>query len=365
MSILNQVREELKGMSTYVPGTRVSYVKEKYNLEKVVKLASNENPLGVSPKAVQAIKDAANGVNIYPDSECNRLRGVIADKLSVKSEQVIVGNGGEEIIRFICEALLDKDDEVVISELGFGLHIKSSQLMGAKVNIVPLLPNYDYDFDGFLGAISDKTKIVFITNPANPTGKVTERSVLEAFLAKVPSNVLVLIDEAYYEFATFNKDYPNGIDYLDTYKNVMVLRTFSKVAGLAGLRVGFGIASVEFIGELNKIKGVFNVSVVAIEAACAAMQDDEHIEKSVELNRESLKRMMEYFNKKNIEYLEPHGNFIFVDFKTDGKELYNSLLEKGVILRGGFLWGKDTWMRISSGTMEETKILIDALDAVL
>lgn len=365
MNIAELAREEMKQMRAYVPGARQDDVKEKYGIEHVVKLASNENPLGPSPKAVEAIKNMAASIHIYPDSQYKRARKAISEKLNVDPDQLIIGNGGEEVIRLLCETFLNKGDEVVISELGFGEHFIFSQMMGAECVVVPVTEKCDADLDEFLNKITNKTKMIFVTNPNNPTGKIVPRARMEAFLSKIPENILVMIDEAYFEFARLNPDYPDCTKYLDRYKNLFILRTFSKVTGLAGLRVGYGIADKAIIAEINKIKGAFNVNTLAAEVAIAAVNDDEHVQKTLEINTKSLDMMRAYFDKKGYQYFDTATNFIFVDFGINSAILHENLMEKGVILRPGSLWGQENFMRISSGTIEQTEEVLNVLESVL
>lgn len=367
MDINKITRVELDNLSTYTPGERQSYVEEKYGIpsNEVIKLASNENPLGASPRAIERIKDAADFVSIYPDSLCMSTRELIAEKMGVTSGNVLVSSGGEELFKLIGETFLTGDDEAIIAELGFGLHFKYTQMMGTDIKTIPLKEDFTYDLQGFLDAINEKTKIIFITNPANPIGNIIGKNDLEDFLDKVPDDVLVLLDEAYFEFANIHEDYPNGLDYLSKHSNLMVLRTFSKIAGLAGIRVGYLISSEEIVAALMKVKGVFNVNTLAIAAAEASLQDEDHINKTLMTNKMSLNLMMEYFDKKKIEYIYTYTNFIFVNFARDSRELHETLMSKGVIIRPGHLWKKDEWMRISSGTIEQTEKMLKVFDQVL
>lgn len=365
MDIQKLARKEMSQLSAYVPGIRSQEAKEKYGLDKVIKLASNENPLGPSPKAIEAMKEAAYMAHIYPDSTAIKVRTLLAEKLGVKVEQIILTAGGEELIKLFCGVFLDKGDEVILSQLGFGLHFRGAQMQGAKLQVVPVKEDYSDDLDEFVNRINDKTKVIFVTNPNNPTGLINSRESIEKFLSRVPENVLVMIDEAYFEFAVEHEEYPDCIQYLDQYPNLIILRTLSKVVGLAGARVGYGVASAEIIAEIMKLKGAFNVNIIAQEGAYAALQDEEHIQKTILENRLSLNMMKEYFDKNGYSYLKPGGNFIFVDLKISSKTVHEDLIKRGVILRPGHLWGVDKFTRISSGTVEETEYLLQVLDQYL
>jgi|LGOV01.1.fsa_nt_gb histidinol-phosphate aminotransferase len=365
MDISKVVREEMSMMSAYVPGVRQQEVKEKYGLDEVIKLASNENPLGPSPKAIEAIKNAASMGHIYPDSTSMKVRKLLSEKHNVGVDSIILTAGGEELIKLFCGTFLNKGDETIISELGFGLHFRGSQMQGATVVTIPVREDLSDDLDEFANKITDKTKIIFVTNPNNPTGMMNARDDIAKLLSKVPENVLVMIDEAYFEFAVEHPEYPDCTEFLSQYPNIIILRTLSKVVGLAGVRVGYGIASSEIIAEILKLKGAFNVSILGQEAAYAALLDVDHLEKTVLENRESLNMLKEYFDDNGIHYLKTGANFIFVDLGISSKVVHEDLIKKGVILRPGHLWGRDKFTRISSGTVEETETIIKVLDEYL
>ncbi len=358
-------RKEISMMSTYVPGVREQEVKEKYGLDEIIKLASNENRLGPSPKAIEAIIKAASMGHIYPDSTAMKARKLLAEKHNVGVENIILTAGGEELIKLFCGTFLDKGDETIISELGFGLHFRGSQMQGATVVTIPVKEDCSDDLDEFANQITDKTKVIFITNPNNPTGMINSRDAIAKLLSKVPENVLVMIDEAYFEFAVEYPEYPDCTEFLNQYPNIIILRTLSKVVGLAGVRIGYGIAHPGMIAEIMKLKGAFNVSILAQEATCAALLDVEHIEKTVLENRASLNMLKEYFDKNGLHYLKTGTNFIFVKLGVSSKVAHEDLNKKGVILRPGYLWGRDEFTRISSGTVEETKIVLKVLDEYL
>ena len=358
-------RKELEKLSCYVPGKPIEEVMEEYGITKVVKLASNENPLGPSPMAIEAIREEAKNIHLYPDPAARELKRALAEELAVLPEQILLANGGESTIQLLSASVIEEGDEVVVPDPGFSLHEISASHMGGVVRRVPLLPNYEMDLEGMLAVINEKTKIVYLTNPNNPTGTVVKRKELEEFASRVPENVLLFLDEAYFEFAKVNPDYPNGLEILKRRPNTIVLRTFAKVCGIAGVRLGYIVSSPEIICEISKSTGVFSVNRLAQVAGLASLKDKGHIEKSVALARASLGRMMDYFDQKGLEYIPAAGNFIFVNVNKDGREVNEALLKKGVIIRPGFLWGWDTWLRVSCGTMEATEVFIEALEEVL
>lgn len=358
-------RKELEQLSCYVPGKPLEEVMESYGLTKVVKLASNENPLGPSPLAIEAIRREAPHVNLYPDPEARALKRALAQELGVDPQQILFGNGGEATIQLVAASVIERGDEVVVPDPGFSLHEITAAHMGGLVRRVPLLGDYSHDLEGMLEAVNDKTKIVYLTNPNNPTGAMVSREDLEDFAARLPQDVLLFLDEAYFEFAKIDPNYPDGLDILKTRKNTIVLRTFAKVCGIAGLRLGYIVSSPEIICEVSKSAGVFSVNRLAQVAGLASLKDKEHVEKSVALARASLARMMEYFDDRGLEYIPARGNFVFVNTKKDGKIINEELLKRGVIIRPGFLWGWDSWLRVSCGTLEHTELFIEALDALI
>ncbi len=358
-------RKELEELSCYVPGKPLEEVMESYGLTKVVKLASNENPLGPSPLAIEAIREEAPHVHLYPDPEARALKRALGLELGVEPEQILLGNGGEATIQLVAASVIERGDEVVVPDPGFSLHEITAAHMGGIVRRVPLLEDYSHDLEGMLRAVNDKTKIVYLTNPNNPTGAMVNKMQLEDFASRLPQEVLLFLDEAYFEFAKIDPNYPDGLEILKSRKNTIVLRTFAKVCGIAGLRLGYIVSTPEIICEISKSAGVFSVNRLAQVAGLASLKDKEHVERSVALARASLSRMMEYFDSKGLEYIPAKGNFIFVNIKEEGRRINQELLKKGVIIRPGFLWGWDSWLRVSCGTMENTELFIEALDGLI
>lgn len=360
-------RKELEKLNAYVPGKPIEDVMREFGLTSVVKLASNENPLGPSPKAVAAVQAEAAKINIYPDPSVRQLREKLAAKHGVAFEQIMVGNGGESLIQLVAHSIIEPGDEAITADPSFSLYEISVSHMGGVVHKVPLLADsFQYDLEAMLGLVNDKTKIVYICNPNNPTGTILGQAALDEFADKLPEDVVLFLDEAYFEFASAaSEDYPNGLEILKRRPNTIVLRTFAKVAGIAGTRVGYIFSNPTMISEISKSAGVFNVNRLAQVAALAAMDDEDHIQNSVALNKASLQAFKDFFNDKGLKYIEPGGNFIWVDVKVDTRPLYVELQKAGVIVRPGFLWGWDSWLRISSGNMQDTEICIEALDKLL
>ena len=358
-------RKELKELKSYIPGKPIEDVMREYGLTEVVKLASNENPLGPSHLAVDAIRYEAENIHIYPDPSVKILKEKIAKKHGVKETEILLGNGGEELLKLIAQSIIEEGDEAIMAEPSFSLYEISVNHMGGKSIKIQLTNDYKHDFEAFVNHITDRTKIIYVCNPNNPTGNIMTKDELDYLVDTIPEDVVLLLDEAYYEFAAVNEDYPDGLDILRKRPNTIVLRTFAKVSGLAGLRVGYIFSSEEIIREISKSKGVFNVNRLAQIAASAAMDDTDHIERTVALNTASLNMMIDYFEHKSLEYIPSGANFIFVNCHRDSREIFVELQKRGVIIRPGFLWNFDNWLRISSGTIESTEILIKALDEIL
>lgn len=358
-------RKELAGLKEYVPGKAIEDVMKEYGLTSIVKLASNENPLGPSSKAIEAIKNEAAQVHIYPDGAALDLREKLAKKHGIHMNQVLIGSGGEQILKLIAHTFIDEGDEVIFGAPSFALYDIVSSHIGAKCISLPLTEDFKHDLKAFEAHLNDRTKVVYICNPNNPTGNIMPKEELLDFIAKLPDHIVLMLDEAYFEYASHDPAYLNGLDVLKDRPNTIILRTFSKVAGLAGLRVGYCFSSPEIITEMGKIKGVFNANRIGQVAAIASLDDEDHITKTVALNLESLNLMKAFFKNHGMDYVESHANFIFVDIKQSSRQAHIELQKRGVIIRPGFLWGYENYIRVSSGTIEQTKIFLNALEAII
>lgn len=365
MGTQNLYRKELADLKKYVPGKPIEEVKKEYGLEEIIKLASNENPLGPSPKAIEAIRNEAANIHIYPDGNAADLRTELCKTYNLKPGNFLLGNGGEEIIKMIAQALINEGDEAIMAAPSFSLYEICVNHMGGKSIKIPLKDNFEHDFEAFVEAITPKTKIIFVCNPNNPTGNIMTKERIDWLVANIPDHVVLMLDEAYYEYAIRNDQYPQSLEILEKRPNTIILRTLSKVAGLAGIRVGYAISNEEMVGEMTKVKGVFNVNRLAQVAAIAALNDPDHIEKTVNLNYESLQKIIDFCDARDLDFVPSNANFIFMNFKVDSKVAFEKLLQRGLIMRPGFLWGYETWARISSGSMEETEKFLAGLGEVL
>jgi histidinol-phosphate aminotransferase len=282
----------------------------------------------------------------------------------VETENLVIGNGGEELLSLIAQTFINEGDEVIVASPSFGIYNTTTSLLGGVIRTVPF-KDQSYDIRGFLDAITDKTKLIYICSPNNPTGNIVDVEALDILYNGLPEHVVVVLDEAYYEFASVNPDYPDGLAYLKRRPLTVILRTFSKIYGIAGLRVGYLITSPMLAKELNKAKLTFNVNRLAQEGARGALRDVEFKDKTVTLNYQSMKRMEEFFDQKGLAYIKSYANFIFVDVKHHSKMVFEELLKRGVIIRPGYFWGWDNWIRVSTGTLEQTEKFVQRLQEVL
>lgn len=360
----NLFRNEVASIKPYIPGKPVEDLKRELGLEDIIKLASNENPLGPSPKAMEYIIEETKNINMYPDSNCTKLKEKLAEKHNVSIDNIVVGNGGEELLKLIAETFINAGDEAIMANVTFGKYASEVSFLGGVPVEIPL-KNYKHDFEAFINNINKKTKLIYVCNPNNPVGNIMTKKEIEYLVNNVPEDVVIVFDEAYYDYAIKNPEYPQTLDILKDRQNIIILRTFSKVAGIAAVRVGYLLTSKEIAGAVNKTKLVFNVNRLAQAAALGALEDAEHIQKTVELNYKSLALMEKYFEEKKYEYVKSNANFVFVDVKKNSKVVFEKLLQKGVIIRPGYIWAWDNWLRVSTGTIEETQRFISTLEEVL
>lgn len=356
-------RNELEQLNPYVPGKPIDDVKREYGLENVVKLASNENPYGMSGKARQAVIDMLSSGALYPDGNCTDLRNALADHYNLSPNKFIFGCGTDEIISMIGKVFVDKGDECITAAVSFSQYAASVLAMGGKM-IYADMKNHGFDLQAILTKVTDKTKVIFIANPNNPTGTIHTQAEQDAFMAKVPENVLVAFDEAYGEFVC-DENYPNTIEMMQKYKNIIYMKTFSKAYGLAGLRIGYGIADEKIIAQFEKIRNPFNVPATAQVAAIASLRDKEFLKLSTSNNRLVKEYVCAEFDKMGLYYIPTHANFIMVDIKTDSRKAFIELMKKSYIIRPGAAFGMDTFLRVTLGTMDEMQGFIKALKELL
>jgi histidinol-phosphate aminotransferase len=366
MDKINQIRhrKSLDKIKSYTPGKPLWEVQKELGLTKVIKLASNENPLGPSPKALEAIANALSGINRYPDAHAIELKKGIASRLSLSTQQLIITNGADELITLISETYLEAGDEIIVPSPSFSEYDFGAHLMGAKVVAVPLDYNYQFNIDAILSSVTNDTKLVYICSPNNPTGTYLSKTMLEKLLHSLPKHVLLVFDSAYSHYAT-NEDYTDGLEFVRSGYPIIVLQTFSKIFGLAGLRVGFGAAPETIIKSILHVKEPFNVNSIAQAAAAAAITDDVHVERSKQVNTAGRDQLYKALTEFGLRYTESMSNFVLVEFGSVAKKVYEELLTHGVIVRYGDTWGMPEHIRISIGTHEENMKLIEALRSIL
>lgn len=359
-------RKEIEDIPVYIPGKPIEEVQRMLGLKRVIKLASNENPLGPSPKAIAAIKKNLDGINRYPDAASWYIKAGIAKNLKTGIDRIICGNGSDEIIILAVKAFVNKGDEVIIARPTFLIYQVAAGIAGADIKFVPLTNDLKYDLKAMKKAITEKTKMIFIANPDNPAGTYVTKKELDEFFDGLPNDIIVYLDEAYFELASFFcKDYPNGIDYLSGRPNLIVARSFSKIYGLAGLRVGYGVTSERIVKYLDKFRDPFNVNCLAQAAACAALDDKEFVEKTLEHVKKEKQFLYDAFDRMGLEYIKTATNFMMINVKTDCVKVFEKLICKGIIVRDMKAWGFGTYIRVSVGTREENEIFIETLKKVL
>ncbi len=360
------IRRCLEMIKPYEPGKPVDEVKRELGLSDVVKLASNENPLGPSPAAQRAVAELLGGLHFYPDGSCYRLKAALAKKFGVGPEELIIGNGTDELLALLTLAYINPGDEAVMARPTFSEYEFALRLMGGIPRPVPLLTGdeFSYDFGAFIAAVNERTRMLFICSPNNPTGTIVRRELLEKFLASLPSSVLVVLDHAYVEYVS-DPAHPDGLDYIRQGRPLVVLRTFSKIYGLAGLRVGYGIAPAPVIADLNRVREPFNVNAAAQVAALAALEDGDHLLLSWDVAEKGRRQLAAGLERMGFQAVPTEANFCFVDLKTDSRRVFKALLERGVIVRSGDIFGYPTYIRVTCGTEEQNHRFLTALGEVL
>ncbi len=362
MSIQNFANQFVCDLVAYEPGKPIEETARELGLdpETIVKLASNENPLGPAPAAQEAMRTELSQVHIYPDGGGYKLRSALAERHDLALENVVLGNGSNEIIELLCHCFLNPKAELIAAEHAFVVYKLMATLFGAKyVEVAD--PDFIHDVDGMADAITENTRLVFIANPNNPTGTLVGQEALDRFMDRLPEHVVAVFDEAYYEFLS---DAPDTLKYVREGRNVCVLRTFSKAYGLAGLRIGYGLASPQVAQILQKARQPFNANALAQTAALAAMNDREHVEKTMQTNRNGLKYYEACFQARGLEYVPSVANFILLKV-GDGDALFQKMLQKGVIIRAMSGYKLPEWVRISVGTQAENERCIEVLDQVM
>jgi histidinol-phosphate aminotransferase len=345
----------------YIPGKPIEELERELGVKDSIKIASNENPLGPSPMALKAIVDylkssnSSNSLNRYPDGSGYYIKRALSDKLSVREDEIILGNGSNELIDIAVRTFLEPGDEAVMAHPSFIVYPMAVQAIGGRPVQIPL-KHYTHDLDAMADAVTSKTKMFFIANPNNPTGTINKRVEFDRLLNRLPDGILVVVDEAYYEYVA-DPEYADSMKHFRDGRDILILRTFSKIYGLAGLRIGYGIARQDIIFEMNKLRPPFNTNSLAQDAALWALKDKDHVIYSLEINEQGKGYLYRELNSLGLKYIPTEANFIYILLGQDSNELYNKLLRYGVIVRSV---GPEE-IRVTIGLPEENKRFIEAL----
>lgn len=361
MSFIDLAVPGIRRVQPYVPGKPLAELEREYGVTSAIKLASNENPLGPSPLALAAVRKGLEDVARYPDGGGFVLKKKLSARLGVQENQITLGNGSNDILEFAARAFVTPEHEVIFSEHAFAVYPIVTQIVGARSRVAPAR-GWGHDLEAMRGLINERTRLIFIANPNNPTGTWLAAKLLEDFIGSLPPHVMVVVDEAYFEYARDAcPDYPDAMQWLSNYDNLIVARTFSKIYGLAGLRIGYGVAHPEVADLLDRVRQPFNVNSLAQLAAEAALDDAEHIARSLEVNRQGMKQLTEAFAAMRLPFIPSAGNFVAVDVGRPAALLYEALLRAGVIVRPVANYGMPNHLRITVGLPEENERFITAL----
>ena len=357
------VADHISRLRPYVPGKPIEEVQRELGLTDVIKLASNENPLGPSPRALEALTAAAAGVALYPEGSAPALRRAVSQAVGMPEDTLVFGNGSDEVLHLLALTFLQPGDEIVQGDPSFSMYeIYATQCNAVSIKVP--LRNFTHDLDAMADAVTDKTRMVFIANPNNPTGTLVRREAVARFLDRIPRDVLVVLDEAYDEYVS-DPEKPNLRSLVLEGRNIVILHTFSKAYGLAGLRVGYGIMRPETAALLNRVRSPFNVNLPAQAAATAALADEEHVTRTVALNAEGRDYFYAEFERMGLDYVPSEGNFVLVDVGRDARAVFEALQHRGVIIRSAHGMGLPHHIRVTTGTMPQNQRFIAALREVL
>lgn len=362
-NISDLVNPALLSLAPYQPGKPIADCQREYGLSQIIKLASNENPLGTSPHVMAHLAQAMDQIARYPDGNAYALKQALSQHLGVETEQLIIGNGSEEVLKMLMQTFLWGEHQIMISQYAFIAYQILAKGLGITVTQVPT-QGFETDLGAMLAQLTTKTRMIILANPNNPTGTYVNELALKDFLNKLPFNVIVVCDEAYYEYMT-GKDYPQTISWLSTYPNLIVTRTFSKAYGLGGLRLGYGVAAKEITDIVNRVRQPFNSNHLAQVAGCLALADQEFVQASVRMNTLGKQQLYEGFAALELEFIPSGGNFILVKMPMNAKTVFQSLLQKGIIVRPMEPYYLDEYLRITIGTQEENASFLLALKEVL
>lgn len=351
------------GLQPYQSGKPIEELKREYGISNAIKLASNENPLGPGELALKAMRACEKTLGRYPDGNGFTLKKRLAEHLGVRSDMITLGNGSSEILELVARTFVTPANQVLFSQHAFAVYPILTQAIGAEAIVTPA-KNRGHDLEAMRKAITDRTRLIFVTNPNNPTGTWVNSKELYRFLKAVPDHAIVIVDEAYFEYV-LEEDYPDSIQWLNDFPNLVVTRTFSKIHGLAGLRIGYGVSHPEVAELLNRVRQPFNSNAMALAAAEAALSDRNHVENSITINSNGMRQLTAAFDRLGLNYIPSVGNFICVEFDRPGLEIYQALLRKGVIIRPVGIYGLPNHLRATIGLEEENDRFLRSLEEIL
>lgn len=354
------IRKCLDNIRPYSPGKPIDEVKRELGLSEVYKLASNENPLGPPESAVEAMRLAAGKVSLYPDADAYELRYALSQFHGVNMNQIILGDGSNELLKLLSLAFLEPGDEIIMPKPSFGEYARTAMVCGAVPKAIPLTEDYTVDLPAMVAAIGSKTKMIYICNPNNPTGTTIDKRLLKQLMHRM-EDIIVVMDEAYFEFVD-DESSPDGVAFFKEFPNVIALRTFSKAYGLAGLRVGYGICNEYIAAAINRVREPFNVNTLAQVAALAALNDTEYLAKSVEYNKVEREFLYTELKKRGFQVVPSQSNFMLVDVVRNSVDVFQGLLKRGIIVRSADIFGYDTKIRLSVGLRKENEAFLKALE---
>ncbi|MBI2267374.1 MAG: histidinol-phosphate transaminase [Armatimonadetes bacterium] len=363
-NFLRLINKGIHNLNRYLPGKPIEEVERELGLGEVIKMASNENPLGPSPRAIAAISGYLTRSHLYPDDNAYYLTNALATRLGIEPNRLILGNGAVEIIKMSAQTLLSPADEVVLASPSFAIYREDVKQMAAKCVEIPLRPDFTYDTDGMATAVTGRTKMLVVVSPNNPTGTIIPQQDLDNLLNRVPPRVLVILDEAYRDYVD-DVSYPDGLSYAAKYPNLLLLRTFSKAYGLAGVRVGYGVGNQELVGYMNRVRVLFNVNALAQVAALAALEDEDHVKASIACNREGKRYLYGELNRLGLPYVSTQSNFIAINTQRDDQEVFQDLMRLGIIVRPCKGFGMPGYIRVTVGTAPQNERFLSALAQVL
>lgn len=356
-------KQQLDGMEAYKPGKPIEEVQKEFGLDEVVKLASNENPFGCSKKVIEFLQQDETNHAIYPDGYAQNLRTAVANHVGVNENQLLFGNGSDDLIAIITRALLYPGVNTVMATPSFSQYRHNAVIEGAEVREVPL-KNGKHDLPSMLNEIDENTSVVWVCNPNNPTGTIVTDDELKQFIAKVPSNVLIVLDEAYYEYIN-DENYKNTLHYVNEYPNVIILRTFSKAYGLASFRVGYAIGNEQVIAKLDPVRAPFNNTVLSQKVAVVALQDQQFIAESVKKNEEGKQLFVEFCKQHHLTYYPTQTNFILFEVKANSDVIFQEMMKRGFIIRSGNALGTPGFIRVTIGNEQQNRKFLTLLEEVL